>query len=85
MRKKYKKIELLNSEGPILTAFDTEDGYVLYDKEDSIVDILTHEEMKNFISGELTVYYTDGKSMVYPSYSKDMRADDKRLKEFLKL
>lgn len=84
MIKKYKKLELLNSEGPILTAFDTEDGYVLYDKEDSIVDILTHEEMKNFISGELTVYYTDGKAMVYPSYSKDMRADDKRLKEFLK-
>ena len=37
---------LLNSEGPILTVKKSDiDEYVIYDKEDSIVDILDNEQM----------------------------------------
>ena len=49
-KKDTKEIELLNSEGPILTAKKTDsDEYVLYDREDTIVDILSTSKFTDFI------------------------------------
>lgn len=85
MKKKQKKLVLLNSEGPVLKAVHTEDGYVLYDTHDGIVDILSQNDMKKFIHGEMTIFYTDGREMCYPYYSNDMKAKPDDLRKFLGL
>lgn len=84
-KNKQKKLVLLNSEGPVLTAVHTEDGYVLYDTEEGIVDILSQEDMEKFVHGEMTIFYTDGREMCYPYYSNDMKANPDEVRKFLGL
>lgn len=78
-----REIELLNSEGPILTCKSTKDGFVIYDRDQSIVEILNKEEFEKFISGEIILYNFEGKEINYPSFSKDMKPTNERLKNFI--
>jgi hypothetical protein len=83
--KKSEEIELLNSEGPILTAKKTDaDEYVLYDREDTIVDILSTSQFTDFIYNNVPLTGTDGKQIYYSSYPRDMRPDDEDLEIFIK-
>lgn len=80
--RKNKDFILLESEGPILKAALTNDGYVIYDKDDCIVDILSPEEMQKFIHGDLILDGTDGKEISYSRYPGSMKPDLKKLDEF---
>jgi len=83
--KKFNEIELLNSEGPILTAKKTDsDEYVLYDREDTIVDILSTAQFTDFIYHNVPLTGTDGKQIYYDSYSQDMKPDKEYLENFIK-
>lgn len=74
---------LLNSEGPILTVKKSDiDEYVIYDKEDSIVDILDNEQMYKFTRGELILHGLLS-DYHYSSYPGSMKPDLKRLDEFI--
>lgn len=74
---------LLNSEGPILTVKKSDiDEYVIYDKEDSIVDILDNEQMYKFTRGEL-ILHGPLNNYHYPSYPGSMKPDLQRLDEFI--
>jgi len=85
MKKKDKEIDLLNSEGPILKAKKTEtDEYVLYDQEDSIVDILSHADFIDFIYNSKPVIGTDGNPIIYSSYSQDMKPEKEDIEIFIK-
>jgi hypothetical protein len=84
-KKKSEEIVLLNSEGPILTAKKTDsDEYVLYDREDTIVDILSTIQFTDFIYNNVPLTGTDGKEIYYSSYSRDMRPEDEDLEIFIK-
>ena len=83
--KKFNEIELLNSEGPILTAKKTDsDEYVLYDKEDTIVDILSTAQFTDFIYHNVPLTGTDGKEIYYDSYPRDMKPEKEDLEIFIK-
>ncbi|MCF7859812.1 MAG: hypothetical protein K9N07_10905 [Candidatus Cloacimonetes bacterium] len=83
--KKFNEIELLNSEGPILTAKKTDsDEYVLYDKEDTIVDILSTAQFTDFIYHNVPLTGTDGKQIYYDSYSQSMKPNKEYLENFIK-
>jgi hypothetical protein len=83
--KKSNEIVLLNSEGPILKAKKTDSNeYVLYDREDTIVDILSTSQFTDFIYNNVPLIGTDGKEIYYSSYSRDMRPDDDDLEIFIK-
>jgi hypothetical protein len=72
--KKSDEIVLLNSEGPILKAKKTDsDEYVLYDKEDTIVDILSTSQFTDFVYNNVPLTGTDGKQIYYYSYPPDMK------------
>jgi len=74
--KKDKEIVLVNIEGPILKAKRSEeDEYVLYDSEDSIVDILNHKRFVDFIFNDLSITYTDGKNIKYKDFAPKDRAN----------
>jgi hypothetical protein len=86
-RKKDKdpEIVLLNSEGPILKAKKAHaDEYVLYDEDDSIIDILNLEEFNNFIYNNVPVTGTNGKEIYYGSYNKDMKPPKEDIEIFIK-
>jgi hypothetical protein len=83
--KKSEEIELLNSEGPILTAKKTDaDEYVLYDREDTIVDILSTSQFTDFIYNNVPLTGTDGKQIYYGSYPRDMKPEKEDLEIFIK-
>jgi hypothetical protein len=83
--KKSEEIELLNSEGPILTAKKTDsDEYVLYDREDTIVDILSTSQFTDFIYNNVPLTGTDGKQIYYASYPRDMKPEKEDLEIFIK-
>ena len=84
-KKDTKEIELLNSEGPILTAKKTDsDEYVLYDREDTIVDILSTSQFTDFIYNNVPLTGTDGKPIYYDSYSSNMKPGKEDLEIFIK-
>lgn len=84
MKDKKPKLDLLNSEGPILTVYKTPDGYVLYDREDSIVEILSEDEFTSFINGSMTLPNPRGGQFVYTSYPEDMKPSSHDLEKFMK-
>lgn len=82
--KKDKEIVLVNIEGPILKAKRSEDDeYVLYDSEDSIVDILNHKRFVDFIFNDLSITYTDGKNIKYKDFAPKDRANRGELSRFM--
>lgn len=82
--KKDKFITLLNIEGPYLKAKNPEDGdFVLYDHEDSIVEILNTKQFVDFIFNDSVVTYTDGKQIKYKDFSPSSRANRGELARFM--
>lgn len=76
---KSNKIELLNSEGPILTANKVlnEDGSVTVQLDFNVAGQkqqieLTETQLKNFILGK-TRAYACGREWYYPSFSEGMK------------
>lgn len=80
---KNRKIDLLNSEGTILEAVLTPDGYVIYDKHDSIVEILDEDEMQEFVHGNMSLFDSDGKEYLYSNFPGTMKPDLKELDDFI--
>ena len=82
--KKDKELVLLNIEGPYLKAKNAEDGdFVLYDHEDSIVEILNTKSFVDFIFNGSSVTYTDGKQIRYNDFSHSSRANKGELIRFM--
>ena len=89
------KLELLNSEGPILVAekiYCPETGnhsYVLAFPGSKKLGIdpkvyeFSQEGMNSFISGEMEIEDLDGKKVNYPSMSQGMKPGSKELDNFL--
>ena len=53
LKKKFPSIELLNSEGPILKTFKTQDGYMMIDEHQELIAILNDKNIYNYVSGKL--------------------------------
>lgn len=80
---KEKIIELLNFEGPALRAKKSDDGYVIYDQWDSIVDILSEEKFYEFLEGDLILTDSEGKKWNYARESKDAKPKLRDLVRFI--
>ena len=83
-KNKDPEIVLLNSEGPVLKAKGSNDGsYVLYDTDDSIVEILNLDEFIGFIFGNKPVKYTDGREFIFNKFSAGMRTKKADIIKFI--
>jgi len=83
-KNKDPEIVLLNSEGPVLKAKGSNDGsYVLYDTEDSIVEILNLDGFIGFIFGNKPVKYTDGREFIFNKFSTGMRTKKSDIIKFI--
>ena len=86
MNKQYKglpSVVLLNSEGDILKAFKTEQGFMIMDEYKEIIATLNKNELFNFTRGKLTVTNSKGEVFNYTEKAGSMKPDLKMLDEFI--
>jgi hypothetical protein len=83
MKMNTKKLELLNSEGPILMAERTENGYVIWDQwRKGPLMTLTREELDKFMKGKIEIADSSGKRWNYLNEHEDMRPSHKTVQNF---
>lgn len=83
LKGKFKSIELLNSEGCILKAFKTSDGFMLLDEFRVLIGILNSEEIFNYTRGTLKIVDSEGRDLTYTEFPGSMKPDLKKLDEFI--
>ncbi len=76
-------IELLNFEGPVLSATKFKKLYIIQDQWKNIVDILSEDEIKLFIDGEKTISDSQGKAWNYKKEHKDAKPTIEEMTYFL--
>ena len=85
-RKQYigiPNVVLLNSEGDILKAFRTEQGFVILDEYRETIATLDKGEIYDFTRGDLELTDSKGKVFNYMRFPGSMKPDLKMLDEFI--
>jgi hypothetical protein len=77
------KIELLNSEGPILTAIKNTFTYDIVDQWGVCVDIVSESQLQNFVHGDYIVTDSKGREWKYSKQPGSMKPNLKELDEFI--
>lgn len=80
---KYPKIELLNFEGPVLTAIRQVNLYVIQDQWKEVVGVWLDSDMQAFLEGKMTVEDTHGKVWNYANEHEDAKPNREKLDNFL--
>ena len=75
-------IELLNSEGPILSALRIEDHVILIDEKKEVIRDFSITEFHSFISGEIDVTDSLDRKINYLKFGAD-KPSSERIKSFL--
>lgn len=82
--KKKSKIELLNSEGPVLTAQKLGDRYLLHFTQDSYMLEVSHRELCEFLAGLRSFSTPEGRVYDYREFPGDMKTDFRILYNFIR-
>ena len=86
VHKQYKglpNVILLNSEGDILKAFKTQQGFMIMDEFKEIIATLTQDELFDFTRGKLELTNSKGENFNYSKFAGSMKPDLKMLDEFI--
>lgn len=78
-----KKIELLNSEGAILTAVKNTFTYDIVDQWGVCIDIVSESQLQNFVHGDYMVTDSKGREWKYSEQPGSMKPDLRKLDEFI--
>ena len=84
LSKKRSKIELLNSEGPVLTAQRLGDRYLLHFTQDSYMLEVSHRELCEFLAGLRSFSTPEGRVFDYREFSGDMKPEFRILYNFIR-
>jgi len=76
-------LELLNFEGPVLTAIKVENNFVIIDQWNKLCSILTFDQMLHFIYEYNSITDSSGKKWIYPKESKEAKPKEEILLDFL--
>jgi hypothetical protein len=80
--KKREIIELLNSEGPVLTA-EKKITYIIRDSSGRKIRELLESEIQDFVHGDLVISDTKNNSFKYSEFPGSMKPDLKKLDKFI--
>ena len=83
LKNKFKSIELLNSEGCILKAFKTMEGFMLLDEHGELIAILSDKQIFNYTRGKLKIIDSMDRDLTYSNYPGSMKPDLMKLDEFI--
>jgi len=84
-KSKHPKIELLNSEGPILILKRTSNAFLMYDEWKFLVGKFSVESLDKFLAGKSTITDSMNRVWNYAEQSIHMRQDPEKLEEFIKV
>jgi hypothetical protein len=77
------KIELLNSEGPILVAYKAPDNkFYIFDQWKSFVAVFDVDLMTDFINGNESILDSKGRNWSYNDVPDSMKPNVEKLREF---
>jgi hypothetical protein len=76
-------MELLNAEGPILTANKKNGLFEITDQFRSIIAILNSEQMISFVRGELELVDSQKRIFIYSHFPGSMKPDLKELDTYI--
>ena len=79
----YPKIELLNSEGPILILKRTPNAFLIYDEWKILVGKFNVESLDNFLDGKSTITDSNNRVWNYKEQSEGMKQFPEKLEEFI--
>ena len=82
-KRKIPSIELLNSEGPILTVYKILKGYLVMDEYKEPIEVLNREQIIDFIYDKMSLTDSKGKIFLYSNYPRTMKPDLKKLSIFV--
>jgi hypothetical protein len=83
--RKFRKLELLNFEGPVLMAHRVKNIFVITDQWKEVVDVLIGHEMEDFINGEFSIVDTRGKLWLYTNEHSNAKRPTEEVKDFIKI
>jgi hypothetical protein len=83
LSKKFKSIELLNSEGCILKAFKTQEGFMMLDEHRELIGILSDKQIFKYTRGDLDLIDSEGRNLNYSQYPGSMKPNLEKLDEFI--
>jgi|GEM_PF-5392988 len=79
-----EKIELLNSEGPVLKAVKfNSNRYDIIDQYNCLVDVLTAKEIQDFVHGNREITDSKNRKFKYSDFTIYMKPNLKKLDEFI--
>jgi hypothetical protein len=81
--KKLQKIELLNFEGPVLTAYKNKDTFIITDQWKEIVDVLSTQEIKDFINGKIDITDSKQRTWSYTAQHEDSKQPAEKINAFI--
>jgi hypothetical protein len=81
----YPKIELLNSEGPILMLKRTPSTFLIYDEWKFLIGKFSVDSLDKFLSGKSTITDSNGRVWNYPEQHINMRQNPEKLEEFISI
>jgi hypothetical protein len=83
-KKRRKELELINSEGPILKLYKADDNeFVIYDQWDSIVEILTFDDLCLFFDGKILLTDSEGRKWDWLKENHDGRQNFKNIYNYI--
>ena len=76
-------IELLNLEGPVLTAIKAPFGCVVVDQWEKTVAICNKEQLEDFLSGKTDITDSNNKTWHYPAEHEGAKSSTSKLNAFI--
>jgi hypothetical protein len=80
---KTEYIEILNSEGPILAAYKTENRFSIVDEDQIQVNVFSEERMLDFIDGKFSIIDSRGRDWNYVRTDAGMKTEREELVSFI--
>lgn len=80
---KMEFIELVNSEGPILIAYKKEGRFVIVDEDRESIDVLSEDEMFDWVEGKYLIKDSRERAWTYPRISEGMKVERDELIDFI--
>lgn len=82
--RKFKKLELLNFEGPVLSAHRVKNNFVITDEWKEVIDVLIGSEMEDFVNGAFAIVDSKNRSWLYTNESINAKPPTSALADFIK-
>ena len=81
----HNDLSLLNYEGDVLKLKKlNDDAFAIHDQWDTVVEILTHDKVLEFIDGSRNIIDSSGKSWNWPEAHREAKPTSLRIYEYLK-